>query len=213
VEKGDNMYYQNFDLNGYLYQLNQQLQLQQAEIQKLQTSLAAIQAEMKELKKKPCTNIEKIEYKFDQLKVETLEGTLNIGLNPYNSEQVEDFAVNQGKLNVPGSGALSPENQAMIRNSILQYLDEEGYRDIQNLEQRLGTPLNEAYYDFMIQDVKRQLDARIHYYLEQTTPDQWEGEQRSNETVKQVTQKIQEDINGAFIAFIQHLPKDWKDEK
>jgi spore germination protein PC len=206
------MYYQNVDWNGYLYQLNQQIQLQQVEIQKLQSSLAAIQAEIKELKKKPCTNIEKVEYKFDQLKVETLAGTLNIGLNPYNSEQVEDFAVNQGKLNVPGANAFSPENQTMIRNSILQYLDEEGYKDIQTLEQRLGTPLNEAYYEFMIQDVKRQLDARIQYYLEQTTPDQWEGDQRSKATVEQVIQKMKEDINGAFVAFIQHLPKNWKDE-
>jgi spore germination protein PC len=207
------MYYQNLDWNGYFYQLNQQIQLQQVEIQKLQSSLAAIQAELKELKKKPCTNIERVEYKFDQLKVETLEGTLNIGLNPYNSEQVEDFAVSQGKLNVLGANAFSPENQAVIRDSILQYLEQEGYETINNLEQRTGTPLNEAYYEFMIQDVKRQLDARIQFYLEQTTPDQWNGKERSKATTEQIIQKMKEDINEAFSAFIKHLPRDWKDEK
>ena len=34
-----------------------------------------------------------MEYKFDQLKVETLEGTLNIGLNPSDLQGIEDFSV------------------------------------------------------------------------------------------------------------------------
>ena len=35
-----------------------------------------------ELQSRPSVHVEKLEYKFDQLKVEKLEGTLNIGLNP-----------------------------------------------------------------------------------------------------------------------------------
>ena len=34
-----------------------------------------------------------LEYKFDQLKVETLEGTLNIGLNPSDLQGIEDFSI------------------------------------------------------------------------------------------------------------------------
>lgn len=206
------MYYQNYDLTNYIYQLQQQIQLQQIEIQKIQSSLASVQAELKELKKKPSTTIEKIEYKFDQLKVETLEGTLNIGLNPYNDEQIEDFDVKQGKLAVPGAMAFTPDVQTTIRNSILDYLDEEGYAAIQSIEYRSDKKLNDAYYDFMIQDVKRQLDTRIMYYLEQTPPQQWENEQRASETTKQIIEKMKEDINGAFLSFIQHLPQNWKEE-
>ncbi|MBM6617133.1 spore germination protein GerPC [Bacillus suaedaesalsae] len=204
------MYYQNFDLTNYIYQLQQQIQSQQIEIQKMQTSLASVQSEIKELKKKPSTTIEKIEYKFDQLKVETLEGTLNIGLNPYNEEQIEDFDVTQGKLKVPGATAFSPDIQSTIRNSILNYLDHEGFAAIQSLEKRSGAKLNEAHYEFMIQDVKRQLDTRIMYYLEQTTPQQWENENRTLETTNQILEKMKEDINGAFLAFIQHLPQNWE---
>jgi spore germination protein PC len=207
------MYYNQFDLAGYLQQLNQFIQQQQTEISRLQESLQSLQDEVKEFKTKPYTNIEKIEYKFDQLKVETLEGTLNIGLNPYNTDQIEEFAVNQGELNVPQANRFTPQIQETIQNSILQHLDQDGYGRIQTIQQRLGTPYNESYYDFMIQDVKRQLDGRIHYYLEQTKPEQWSNEERSKETVEQVIHKLKLDIDQAFTAFVQHLPKEWKDEK
>ena len=44
-----------------------------------------------------------MEYKFDQLKVETLEGTLNIGLNPSDLQAIEDFSVPNGKGKGPGT--------------------------------------------------------------------------------------------------------------
>ena len=43
-----------------------------------------------------------MEYKFDQLKVENLNGTLNIGLNPFSTkeQQIEDFQVDTETLKV-----------------------------------------------------------------------------------------------------------------
>lgn len=43
-----------------------------------------------------------MEYKFDQLKVENLNGTLNIGLNPFSAkgQQIEDFQVDTETLKV-----------------------------------------------------------------------------------------------------------------
>ena len=62
-----------------------------------------------------------LEYKFDQLKVETLEGTLNIGLNPTDLQGIEDFSVPNK------NGAASPSRTdgifTEIENSIHQYLD------------------------------------------------------------------------------------------
>lgn len=207
------MYYNHnqYDLAAYFQQYNQYLQQQQTEITKLQQSMEALQAEIKELKTKPGTTIERIEYKFDQLKVERLEGTLNIGLNPYNTDQVDEFAVNQGALNVPPQQALLPQIQQRIRQSIHDHLDQNGYETIRAVEQKLGVPPNEAYYDFMVQDVKRQLDGRIQYYLEQTPKEQWGNEERSNEGADQVIEKMKYDIEQAFSSFLQHLPREWKD--
>ncbi|MBM7659813.1 spore germination protein PC [Bacillus mesophilus] len=207
------MYYNQYDLTGYFQQINQYIQHQQTEITSLQKSVQALQAELKELKTKPTTNIEKIEYKFDQLKVETLEGTLNIGLNPYNTDQVEEFAVNQGAMNVPQTPQFNPQIQERIRQSIHEHLEENGYRTIQEIEQKLGIPPNESYYDFMIEDVKRQLDGRITYYIEQTPSQHWGTEERSGQATEQITQKLKYDIEQAFVAFIQHLPNEWKGEK
>lgn len=47
------------------------------------------------IKDKPTTNIERIDYQFDQLKIERLEGTLNIGLNPSDPNSVQNFEVGQ----------------------------------------------------------------------------------------------------------------------
>lgn len=52
--------------------------------------------ELTTMRDTPKINVEKIEYKFDQLKVESLDGTLNIGLNPNSlKETIEDLAVEQ----------------------------------------------------------------------------------------------------------------------
>lgn len=57
--------------------------------------MIAIQTELNRMKENPGTRIDRVEYKFDQLKIERLEGTLNIGLNPAEQEQVENFQIGQ----------------------------------------------------------------------------------------------------------------------
>lgn len=206
------MHYNQIDIVNYLQELGRFVQRQQSEIQDLQSSIKLLKAELKEVKSKPYTNIEKLEYKFDQLKVETLEGTLNIGLNPYNNEQIEEFSVNQGQSNVKQAKAYTQNNQDTIRNRILQYLDNEGNHRIHDVQKRTGAPLDEAYSDFMIQDVKKQLDSRILYYLNQTSSENWSCEEKSIESEDLIIEKIKQDIDGAFSAFIQHLPRDGKEE-
>jgi spore germination protein PC len=208
------MYNDIFHIYQYLQQLDQYVRTQQQEIERLEKVIQSLQIEMKELKTKPYTNIEKVEYKFDQLKVETLEGTLNIGLNPYNGEQVEDFAVNQGKLNVPSSQPVPSEMQEYIRRSIDDYLNQEGHDLIRKVQERNGVPYNDSYYNFMIQDVNRQLDGRILYYLEQVGGYQnWNDEGKAKEIADHVIQKLKLDIENAFTSFVQHLPNDWKGDE
>ncbi len=65
-----------------------------------------VEKEMKALKEQIATlcdeqqkeKIGKIEYNFDQLKVETLEGTLHIGVSPQDGQMIEEFAVNQANM-------------------------------------------------------------------------------------------------------------------
>lgn len=69
-------------LYDYLVKLRRYLSWQTKKIQTLEQRLLLLENQLKELEQQPRTTIERIEYKFDQLKVETLEGTLNIGITP-----------------------------------------------------------------------------------------------------------------------------------
>ncbi len=77
----------NQDIYTYLHQLQQALQAQQATILNLEDQVRQLQEELNELKSRPSSSIGKVEYKFDQLKVENLNGTLNIGLNPFSTKR------------------------------------------------------------------------------------------------------------------------------
>ena len=81
------------DLYVYIQQLYDYMKRQHQEIAQLQTSMAQLSEEIKKLKEKPSITVERLEYKFDQLKVETLEGTLNIGLNPSDLNNIDDLSV------------------------------------------------------------------------------------------------------------------------
>ena len=66
---------------------------QDQKIRSLQQKMISMEQKITELQNRPPVHVEKMEYKFDQLKVETLEGTLNIGLNPTDLQGIEDFSV------------------------------------------------------------------------------------------------------------------------
>ncbi len=76
-------------VSSYLQNLNSFVQRQALHIQRLEQRLKEIQAEMNTMKQRPATTIERVEYKFDQLKIERLDGTLNIGLNPTDPNSVK----------------------------------------------------------------------------------------------------------------------------
>lgn len=196
----------------YFYQSQQQIQqLQQVvenqtkQISTLEELVKLMQKEIVQLKEKPSMNIERIEYKFDQLKVETLEGTLNIGLTPGSSGEIEDFIVTQNNLEVP----VPKRNQNLakgIEEDLREYLDKNGEAKIKQIAKQHGRILEDHYYDFMIQDVNKQLPSRVNHTLNTITA---EAVQKgyNDEKIKEITtQQLQGDMEKAFAAFIQSLP-------
>lgn len=169
------------------------------QIKELYTSIETIQ-------QKPLV-IEKIEYKFDQLKVETLEGTLNIGLNPLNeSSDIENFEVNNRTLTIRPNEYTNPNIEEEIQEDILHYLDTDGFQQIQQLEETYHTPLNEYYRNMMLDDIRTQIQPRIPYYFQLM---QKQPNLMSNPTLlhQTIVGRMKEDISKAFIAFIEHFPK------
>ena len=121
-----------------------------------------------------------MEYKFDQLKVETFEGTLNIGLNPSDLQGIEDFSVPSKN----GTNALPKERMAMfteLKVPYNEYLDTNLQSIMVDAGQQLKFQVDETYHDFILQDIKRQLPNRIEYYLNQPVKNgQYEQNNKKN---------------------------------
>ena len=208
-KRGDHMYYQQ---QPYFYESQQQMkqmqeivEKQHKQIQTLENLLKAMQQEIIQLKEKPTMNIERIEYKFDQLKVETLEGTLNIGLTPGSTGEIEDFIVTQDNLQVPVQKR--SENVAkQVEDDLNNYLEKDAKNTIEQLASSQGRTIEEHYYNFMLQDIKSQLPKRVNQYLNQVTPEAIK-QNLNDEQIRQMTvQQLKTDMTKAFSTFIQTIP-------
>lgn len=157
-----------FDWNTFLYQIQEKMSLAEKKISLLENELTVLKIKLKELEDRPNIKIDKIEYKFDQLKVETLEGTLNIGLNPADAESLEELAINHEN---PLSPFMFKDRDALIQQisqEVFQYLDNERSTLFQHAGVLQDKPIDPQVADFVIEDLKRQLPFRINLFLDQT---------------------------------------------
>ncbi|MGG0257927.1 spore germination protein GerPC [Bacillus mycoides] len=203
----------NQDIYTYLHQLQQALQIQQQTILNLEEQVRLLQEELNELKSRPSSSIGKVEYKFDQLKVENLNGTLNIGLNPFSTkgQQIEDFQVDTETLKVNPETETNPDFYQGILQEMHRYLDEEAYSRILHFEQDERTPLDEMYRQMMVDDIKKQMEHRLPYYLSQVQS--YEGISSDPDYLRDVIiQAMKQDIDKAFLSFIQHIPGNFRKE-
>lgn len=178
-------------------------------IHQLYKSIDDLKTEIREIKEKPATNIERVEYKFDQLKVETLEGTLNIGLTPNvnssgDTSSIEDFSVDQKQLAIKDSNKNNSGLYKSIKQNIHQFLDKDSYKLMQSLEEQYQMPLNQQYRDFIIGDIRKQIDDRILHYLNQRGLDIPPKQLKAVE--QEIIKKVKDDITNTIDAFIRNMP-------
>ena len=98
-------------MNQDIYQILQSMQTyiynQDILIRGMQKKIQSLEKQVSEIQNRPPVHIDRMEYKFDQLKVETLEGTLNIGLNPSDLQGIEDYSVPMVRVKARRSGTWS----------------------------------------------------------------------------------------------------------
>jgi spore germination protein PC len=183
-------------------------------IQNLEAIIGELQQEVSSLKEKPSINVERIEYRFDQLKVETLEGTLNIGLNPSDLENIEDLAVeSQSPAPVPPVKQAGMEDiQKSLMPRVDDYIDKEVPGIITDTELQLGTSLDESYHTLIKEDIKKQMPQRIQFYL-QSMPRNQDMLQSDDSWQDRILAKVKSDINNAIYSFMANLPENLKGDK
>lgn len=187
------------DFYSYTVQMQRYLETQDYRIQMLENELALMKTKLAELQNKPAVNVERIEYKFDQLKVETLEGTLNIGLNPSDLSNIEELAINSA--NPPLQPYVFPNRQQFVEDisaAIAAEMDEL----IQDTAEQQRENLDPSFHQLIKSDIEKQLSQRVSLYLDQTSQPE-----RSPHLLEQVKEKISEriksDITQSIRNFIQ----------
>lgn len=191
-------------------QLYQYIEKLNAKIVALEQKVTKLSEELDTVKDSPKINVERIEYKFDQLKVESLDGTLNIGLNPGGlKEEIEDFAVapNGKKKAVkditPFREKITEEVTAYIKNDLPSL--------ISDTEVQLQRSIDSSYHEMIQNDLLNQMPQRIDFYLNNIpfvegkhTDEEWKGK---------IISKIKQDIQSALFSFMSQMPDNMEGMK
>lgn len=195
----------NSEFYSYLEKLHHFVEAQEKRIVALEKKVKNLTDELKDVRSKPPIHVGTIEYKFDQLKVETLEGTLNIGLNPSDLEGIEDFEVQNKQLATNPSMKKKWKPLGDLEQRVEEYLDKDLPSLIKEYEEQLQIKVDDSYHDFIKNDLKKQLPARIDHYLAQI-PEKERSDEASQKMTDGVFEQMKKDIGNAVFAFLSNLP-------
>jgi spore germination protein PC len=197
------------DYSQYIQWLQQCVQAQERRITQLEQLVKQMADDLKQLKDKPPIQVGTIEYKFDQLKVETVEGTLNIGLNPSDLQGIEDLAINQAGMNMPVDPKAQMQRSMEIEESIYNYLETDLPNIITETQMKLNIQPNDAYLSFIKEDIKKQLPSRVDFHLKAAAA-QNRTEENDNVIHENILNAIKQEIQNGVLTFFQHLPENMK---
>lgn len=197
-------------------QLTAYMEAQTQRIASLEQTVMNLQNEMNTLKQQKQVHIDKIEYNFDQLKVEKLEGTLTIGVSPSTLDSIDDLTVNgasvgKSQSDENGSSADSSQGgpaagmQQQVSSGIQQYLQQDVHDDMRSLEQKFEFPLDEDYKEMILEDIRKQVETRIEHYIQQYRSG---GLKEPLEAATlNIMEKTKNDIRTALETYISGLPR------
>ncbi|MUT66716.1 spore germination protein GerPC [Paenibacillus sp. NEAU-GSW1] len=191
------------------HEVQLKLQRQEAQILSLEQRLAAVCEQLKQLENKPTYNIENLQYHFDQLKVEKLEGTLNIGMTPPGDnslhDDIEQLAVPNVNAYPKADSSITPPDApfAEVRAKLDRYLEADAPQKLMQYEKEVGLPLDPYHRRMIINDIRKQLPTRIQYYMEKTKSDFSDLTEEDMKTV--LFAKTAKDADAAMLQYLRQL--------
>jgi len=150
--------------------LERQLHALEMGMQALGQQLSALEEQLAGMGDRPSTHIDKIEYRFEQLKVDTLAGTLQIGISHNAEGLIEDLAVQQSSAEDIKLGSTYGKGGEMfphIATELQDYACSELYRDIDEAAAQAGTPLDPELRERIASDLAKQLQNRAVLYMKE----------------------------------------------
>lgn len=202
----------NNEFYDYLRQLHQLVESQEHRIRALERSVLLMQKEISQLKERPPVHVDRIEYKFDQLKVESLDGTLNIGLNPSDLQGIEDFSVPNQSVKTPPPPKQMFQRSMELEDIVYEYMGNHLPAIFEKTQAKLQTNLDESYYHFIEEDIKKQIPKRVEHYIREFSAGVIEKEDRS-QLEKTITDQFHKEMEHGVEIFIKNLPENVKGMK
>ncbi|MFD2042724.1 spore germination protein GerPC [Ornithinibacillus salinisoli] len=189
-----------YDWNYYLYELQQANQQQQNQLRELQERINKLESMVQE---KNSHMVERVEYHFDQLKIERLDGTLHIGLSPSDLANIDDLGLgnNQFTSNNANPNSNSNSTQQKIMTDLTNFLHQDGPNMIQNLANEYQCPIEVQYQSMLIQDMEKQLPQRIGYYTDEAK--QHRDSLTDEELHNYVCDKVKKEIYHSLAKYMQ----------
>lgn len=194
----------------YLKKLHLYVEHQSRKTARLEKLVFELQQEIDALKERPPVQIGNIEYKFDQLKVETLEGTLNIGLNPTDLDGIDDFTVDQKAVNVPIPPKQLFKRTIEIETALNQYLESDLENIYRSAQTELGIKVDDSYFEFIKNDIKKQLSGRAAQHLQEKSSNE-RGSELSPHLNEKVIDLLKQEIQNGVFLFLKNLPDNVKE--
>lgn len=185
----------------YFKQLNEYLAWQTERIRMLEKRLNSLTQEVEALKNQRAIHIDKIEYNFDQLKVDTLEGTLNVGLSPagLGGKALEDLSVGKGQDIYTNTS--KSESFARIQAAVYRYLDDQCPEELDQFQNQYQIQMGDSFGKLMIEDLRRQTSERIRHYIQRfSDPNQME---LTPEQEQEIISMVVADIKMGMETYIQ----------
>jgi len=196
-----------FDYHTVISQLNYTVLNQQKRISKLEKLVEELKNNVDEMNHQTPVHIDRIDYHFDQLKIERLEGTLNIGINPNDAQNMDEFSVN-GDHPIQFEHLLRNNQQLFheVEQSLYQYVGTELPNLIDETRTKLHSTLDESHIPVIQQDIVKQIPNRVQYYFNKHQKEL----NHMNDHEKQlfVLNHIKKDIEQAVYTFIEQNKKE-----
>ncbi|GEM_PF-1604253 len=198
-----------------LLQLTQQMYhalcLQHEQLQRMEAELHAIREQVAKQESLPSTHVDKIEYNFEQLKVDTLDGTLVIGISPNESGNVVQWAAQHqsGEDAVIGTASAQTSEdegtESNIHDRMEAYIRDSVPEMLAQVSEQAGIALSEDDKQAVVEDMVRQMDGRIALYMQNIGN---QGGISADSTADELVQALQNDIHAAIHTYIEHFREE-----
>ncbi len=150
-----------YDWQSYLFYLENIIRKQSDQLKYLERKIEDLETRIQE---NSSTNVEKIEYHFDQLKIETLEGTLNIGLSPQGVTSADELSIPNPTVNQRTEAEQSPVVQ-QIQGELQPFFQRELPEKLKEFTEQQNKSLPLGFENMIYEDIFRQLPTRIQHYI------------------------------------------------